>query len=232
MTSHPPQKPGKFIVLEGVEGAGKTTQLARLAHWLTTDPWLQPWREQGELGPVITTREPGGTPLGKELRALLLDNDQPWAIDSRAELLLYAADRAQHVDQVIRPALAAGQWVLCDRFVDSTVAYQGHGRGLDMALIDQLNHVATAGLTSDVTLWLQVPIQMGLARSQRRGTLDRIEAAEAGFHQRVQQGFEALALAHPQRIVPVTAGAEEEAVAQQIQQILQQRLQAWYPLKS
>jgi dTMP kinase len=122
------------------------------------------------------------------LRRLLLHQETGWRLASRTELLLYAADRAQHVEECIKPALAAGCWVLCDRFVDSTIAYQGYGRGLDLALIEQLNHIATGGLVADLTLWLKLDAATGLARTRQRGQADRMEATEVAFHQRVQTG--------------------------------------------
>ncbi|WP_008315034.1 dTMP kinase [Leptolyngbya sp. PCC 6406] len=219
---------GKLIVFEGVEGAGKSTQLAQIHTWLSTEPQFQTLQQRGIIPDMIVTREPGGTALGATLRSLLLDGTATHTVNERAELLMYAADRAQHVDEVIRPALAKGCWVLCDRFVDSTVAYQGHGRGLDLALINCLNDIATGGLTSDLTLWLSLAVTTGLARSQRRGILDRMEAADLSFHQRVQRGFEALASRHPQRIVAVAADQDAEQVTQQIQAIIKERLGTWY----
>jgi dTMP kinase len=219
---------GKFIVLEGVEGAGKTTQLKQLHQWLETLPQVQHLRALGEMADIVVTREPGGTALGQALRALLLDADASHRVNDRAELLMYAADRAQHVDEVIRPALERGDWVLCDRFVDSTVAYQGYGRGLDLSLIERLNRIATDGLTSDLTLWLQLAVEVGLARSQKRGALDRMETADALFHQRVQQGFAALADIHGRRIAVVDARQPEAQVAQHIQGVVLERLTLWY----
>ena len=220
---------GKLIVLEGVEGAGKTTQLKALHQWLKGTPGpVDPWRQAGCWHSVLITREPGGTPLGRSLRSLLLEESSAHQVNDRTELLMYAADRAQHVDEVIRPALARGDWVLCDRFVDSTVAYQGYGRGLDLSLIERLNRIATDGLNSDLTLWLRLNVTVGLDRSQRRGTLDRMESADLAFHQRVQQGFETLAAAHPHRIVPIDAAAPPEQVSEQIQRVLLERLHLWY----
>ncbi len=148
---------------------------------------------------------------------------------SQTELLLYAADRAQHVEQVIRPALEQGYWVLCDRFTDSTLAYQGYGRGLDLSLIHQLNHIATGGLTPDLTLWLELDAATGLMRTQQRGTIDRMEQADLAFHQRVQQGFAALADQHPHRIRSIAAHGAIEAVSQRIQSVIYPYLQQWYP---
>ena len=216
--------PGKLLVFEGVEGCGKSTQMGRLRAALTGCDGQRP----GAMPDLIATREPGGTELGVGLRRLLLDHHGEAPMASRAELLLYAADRAQHVEQVIRPALAAGAWVLCDRYIDSTVAYQGYGRGLDLALIDQLNQVATGGLVPDLTLWLRLDAAVGLARTRQRGAADRMEQADLAFHQRVQAGFEALAQQHPERIVAIDAAADEDTVAAQIFAVVDGYLQQWY----
>ncbi len=221
---------GKLIVFEGVEGCGKTTQLRRSQQWLLTQ-WLPRLQTQGSIKQLVATREPGGTELGQGLRHLLL---QPASepIQDLAELLLYSADRAQHVTGYLRPHLAAGAIVLCDRYTDSTIAYQGYGRGLDRGLIDQLNEIATGGLQSDLTLWLDLDAEVGLARTQKRGQRDRIEQTALSFHQRIQAGFAALAKAHPDRIVRIDASLGEEAVAAQIQAALQQYLTQWFdPLK-
>ena len=177
---------GRFLVLEGIDGCGKTTQIAALAEWLPRSGLLSPGAE------LLVTREPGGTALGQALRQLLLHPPGEAAPEPTAELLLYAADRAQHVQQRIAPALAAGHWVLSDRFSGSTAAYQGYGRGLSLALIEQLERIATADLQPDLTLWLDLP----LAESRRRRggrAADRIEAAGDAFLERVCGGFAALA---------------------------------------
>lgn len=178
--------PGRFVVLEGIDGCGKTTQLQALSAWLPGSGLLAPGAR------LVVTREPGGTPLGQALRQLLLHPPQGAAPLSGAELLLYAADRAQHVEQLIRPALAAGHWVLSDRYSGSTTAYQGHGRGLDLGLIAQLEMIATAGLRPDLTLWLDLPL--GESERRRGGRpADRIEAGGAPFLERVAAGFRTLA---------------------------------------
>lgn len=219
---------GKLIVFEGVEGSGKSTQLRYLRHWLQTHSEFCQLQTQGSIGTVISTREPGGTALGQALRSLLLDNQSSALLGPQAELLLYAADRAQHVEEVILPALKAGNWVLCDRFIDSTVAYQGYGRGLSLELIKQLNQIATQGIPYHLTFWLQLSAETGLARSQSRGQLDRMEQADLQFHKQVQKGFESLAAMYPERIVPIDAAQSEVAVAHQIQTVINQRLQEWY----
>ena len=177
---------GRFLVLEGIDGCGKTTQLKQLSQWLP-DSGLMPAG-----APLHLTREPGGTPLGQALRELLLHPPQASAPSPTAELLLYAADRAQHVEQLIRPALDRGDWVLSDRFSGSTLAYQGDGRGLDASTIRDLERIATAGVTPDLTLWLDLPIAESLRRRQTQ-TADRIEAEGTAFLARVAEGFRSLA---------------------------------------
>lgn len=218
---------GKFIVFEGVEGCGKTTQLQRTRQWLTNSGWLPTLQSKRLLKQLIATREPGGTDLGAGVRQLLL-NPAKELIHDRAELLLYAADRAQHVESFLRPHLADGAMILCDRYTDSTIAYQGYGRGLDLALIDQLNQVATNGLESDLTLWLDLDVERGLDRTQKRGASDRIEQADLEFHRRVQQGFAHLAEENPDRIVKIDADRSELEVAEQIEATLSQHLTRWY----
>lgn len=229
---------GKLITFEGVEGSGKTTQITRTQCWLESSGWLskltQCFPELTQ--PLLVTREPGGTQLGLALRQVLLhpsfEASEPLA--DRTELLLYAADRAQHVDSLLKPHLAQGTLILCDRYTDSTVAYQGYGRGLSLDLIDQLNQIATGGLTGDLTFWLDLDAEAGLARAQQRsqnqatGALDRIEAVDLSFHQQIQQGFQALAQQYPERIVRIDAAQAETLVARQIQAVLAQRLSQWY----
>lgn len=210
---------GKLIVFEGVEGAGKSTEMQRLIHWLQAKCF--------NIGGWVATREPGGTELGKELRSLLLEQRSDELVSDRAELLMYAADRTQHVETFIRPKLAIGTMVFCDRFTDSTIAYQGYGRGLDLGLIQQLNDIATGGLQSDLTFWLDIDVEAGLARVSARGKRDRMEQANLEFHQRVQQGFTDLARQNPDRIVRINADRTEDEVAQEIQTIFSAKLAAW-----
>jgi dTMP kinase len=201
---------GKLIVFEGVEGCGKTTQMQLCCEWLQS------------LGiEVVVTREPGGTQLGLELRRLLLEKSEDKPVAEITELLLYAADRAQHIAQELQPNLAAGKYILCDRYTDSTVAYQGYGRGLNMSLIDQLNQIATGGLTSDLTIWLDVDVEVGLQR--KRGSepsLDRIEQETIAFHRRVQQGYADLAAANSSRIMRIDGSLSKETVHHLIKEIL------------
>ncbi|MEG3903944.1 dTMP kinase [Microcoleus sp. B4-C5] len=210
---------GKLIVFEGVEGAGKTTQMQRLIQFLQVSCFLRVR--------LVATREPGGTELGRGLRHLLLKQDGGESVSDRAELLMYAADRAQHVETFLKPELSKGTIVLCDRFTDSTIAYQGYGRGLNLNLIKQLNDIATGGLESDLTLWLDIDVEEGLARVRARGGCDRIEQADLKFHRLVQQGFSELAEANKSRIVRINADRPEYEVAQEIQAIVTRRLEAW-----
>ncbi len=209
---------GKLIVFEGVEGAGKTTQMQRLIHWMQAKCF--------NIKGSVATREPGGTELGKGLRSLLLQSSDE-SVSDRAELLMYAADRTQHVETFIKPKLALGTMVFCDRFTDSTIAYQGYGRGLDFGLIQQLNEIATGGLQSDLTFWLDIDVEAGLARVKARGKPDRMEQANLEFHQRVQQGFTELARQNPDRMVRINGDRPEDEVAHEIQTIFSARLAAW-----
>ena len=194
-----------------------TTQIQLCCEWLL---------ERGI--PVLTTREPGGTELGLRLRSLLLENTNDRAITSTTELLLYAADRCQHVEQELLPNLKSGKIILCDRYIDSTIAYQGYGRNLDMTLIKQLNSIATLGLKSDLTLWLDLEVELGIARKRKNGDIaDRIEQEKIEFHRRVQRGYKELAVSFPERIFQIEASLNKEEVQKQIQQILKTKLEEW-----
>ena len=218
---------GKLIVFEGGEGGGKTTQIKLLRDWLLAQGQPNSHLSKSIDLEVIVTREPGGTKLGKALRELLLDpNMSGEKIQARAELLLYAADRAQHIEALIKPYLQKGAIVLCDRFTDSTIAYQGYGCGLNLELIKQLNHIATGGLKSDLTFWLDIEVESGLVRAKNRGKIDRMEQADIQFHQRVQQGYQELAKSNP-LLVRIDANLAIEKVQQQIQEIFQQKLVEW-----
>jgi dTMP kinase len=172
---------GRLIVFEGGEGSGKSTQAALLATRLR----------------AVLTREPGGTGIGARIRGLVLDPAVGTSLDVRAEALLMAADRAQHVAEVIRPALARGDDVVSDRFTGSTLAYQGYARGLDVEELASLSHWATGGLEADVVLFLDLPADVAVARMKR--SPDRMEAAGDAFHRRVAEGYRALAVADPGR---------------------------------
>ncbi|BAC09607.1 dTMP kinase [Thermosynechococcus vestitus] len=217
---------GLFIVLEGGEGAGKTTQMGAIATWLENSGWLAKLRSCHVDPPLLLTREPGGTPLGQGLRQLLLHSDL--AIDPLAELLLYAADRAQHVAMGIRPQLQRGGIVLCDRYTASTVAYQGYGRGLDLQIIQHINQMATGGLGADLVLWLDLPVAVGLARTQQRGRGDRLEQNAVAFHERVRQGFLALAQQGSDRWQRIDADQPPDQVTQAIQECLAAHLHRWF----
>jgi dTMP kinase len=195
-----------FFTFEGIEGSGKSTHARLLAAHL---------RQAG--CDVLETREPGGTPLGEPIRRALLDVEAA-TVAPLTELLLYCADRAQHVAEVIRPALAAGRTVICDRFSDSTVAYQGYGRGLDLAMIRAVDGYARAGLVPDLTFVFDCPVEEGLARARRRsGGADRIEAAPPAFHRRVREGFRAIATATPERYAMLDSRGALEDVQQTVQ---------------
>lgn len=202
----------KFIVLDGPEGCGKSTHAARLTAWLQS------------LGKsVLRTREPGGTALGKRVRPLLLANDGPRAV-LRAELFLFLADRAQHVEEVILPALQAGQWVISDRFSMSTLAYQAVAHDLDLEAVRAMDEFARQGLTPDLTIVLDVPAEVGLSRLTHARN-DRIEERGLDFHRRVRDGFLALARSDP-RCVVIDASASEEQVWTQVQSAVSDRLLA------
>ena len=205
---------GRFLVLEGIDGCGKTTQLRHLADWLPSSGLMPPGVS------LRVTREPGGTPLGRSLRELLLTPPLEEAPSPTAELLLYAADRAQHVERLIRPALDRGDWVLSDRFSGSTLAYQGEGRGLDRQLILDLERIATTGITPDLTLWLDLPPEESLMRRGAQAD-DRIEAEGEVFLRRVAEGFQRLA--EERCWVPLAADQGPDQVQQAIRGVLRER---------
>lgn len=199
---------GMFITLEGVEGSGKTTQAALVADLL---------RAAGRR--VSVTHEPGGTRAGEAIRAIFLD--PAIRLDVAAELLLVLADRAQHVREKLRPAVAAGEIVISDRYCDSTVAYQGHGRGFDLKLLADLNRLASDGMRPDLTFVLDCPAEIGLERSRARrgaaaGAPDRFEGERLDFHRRVRDGFLAVARAEPDRVIVIDSTAPRAAVTARI----------------
>ena len=195
---------GRFITLEGSEGCGKTTNLLYLKQRL----------EQAGI-PLIVTREPGGTPLAERIRDLLLDHRQSH-MSSDTELLLMFAARAQHLHELIKPKLAEGVWVLCDRFTDATYAYQGGGRGIDEARIASLEAWVQGDLRPDLTLFLDVPVAVGLARANARGEPDRFEREQAEFFERVRDTYLARAQAAPSRYRVVDASLALAEVQRQI----------------
>jgi dTMP kinase len=199
---------GLFITLEGIDGSGKTTQARLLASWL---------REAGH--GVVLTREPGGTPLGERIRELLLSPGGK--ITAEAELFLYLADRALHVAQVVRPALAAGKVVVCERYADSTLAYQGYGRGLDLRRLRELNAVATGGLAADLTIVLEVPADKAWLDV---GRLDRLESEGSEFRARVAEGFGELARQEPKRVKLIAGVGEVGEVHARVAGLVRQAL--------
>ena len=198
-------KRGRFITLEGGEGAGKSTQLQTVAACLTAAGI-----------PFLTTREPGGTPRAEAIRGLLLSPGEAEPMASETELLLMFAARAQHVKQRIEPALAAGTWVLCDRFTDATRAYQGGGRGLDLSQIEALAAWVHGDCWPDLTLLLDVPAAQGLARAEKRSAKDRIEQEALAFFERVRAHYLAQAAAEPTRFRDIDAAPAEAAVTAQV----------------
>jgi len=176
---------GKFIVIEGIDGSGKTTQINQLSKWLNGSDLIP------ENNHLVITREPGGTELGKSIRSLLLDTSREKSPDSITELLLYAADRAQHVNEIISPSLNKGDWVISDRFCGSTLAYQGYGRKLDIKLIKNLENIATQGVSPDITFLLDIPVEESIKRRKSR-TADRIEKEGKDFLENVSLGFKTL----------------------------------------
>ncbi|HXG51464.1 MAG TPA: dTMP kinase [candidate division Zixibacteria bacterium] len=205
----------RFITLEGGDGTGKSTQLRLLEGYLTG---------RGKI--CLATREPGGTALGRLLRRLLLETgEQPLA--PKTELFFYLADRAQHVYEVIGPALESGKVVLCDRYTDSTLAYQGYGRGIDVGALKQLNAMASGGLSADLTLLFDCPVEISLARTLQRQSSapgeDRFERERLEFHARVRDGFLQLARAEPHRIVVVDASRSIEEVFADVRRIVDEK---------
>jgi dTMP kinase len=205
---------GLFITLEGIEGCGKSTQAARLAAHLDRSSDLE----------VVTTREPGGTDATKQIRALLADPNSDW--DPRAELLLFLADRAEHVSRIIGPALGRGAIVLCDRYADSTTAYQGYGRGHDLNRLYELNAWASLETVPNLTLWIDCDIETGVRRAAKLtgGPGDRFENEPLDFHRKIHQGFTQLAADHPDRIVRIDGDADIDAVFEAILAAVEEKL--------
>jgi len=201
-----------FISIEGGEGVGKSTNIA------TLEAWLQRQRID-----YCLTREPGGTPLAEKMRELLLGiEDEP--LSSSAELLLVFAARAQHLEQVIKPALARGEWVLCDRFTDATYAYQGGGRGLPAAHIAALEQQVQGGLRPDYTLLLDAPVEVGMARAGKRGELDRFETEQRAFFDRVRSCYLERAAAEPNRFRVINTDRPLAQIGPELEAIMAQLL--------
>lgn len=217
------KRQGLFITIEGPEGAGKSTQAAMLTEWLLN------------MGVVaVATREPGDGQIGSQIRSVIL-NPENTAMTDRAEAFLYAADRAQHVEKMLKPALADGVVVVCDRYVDSHLAYQGYGRGLNIDFLRRLNEMATGGLMPDLTILLQLDAETGLERVRLRQqytagnnaaadsaaeNIDRIEQEKIDFHHRLCKGYQELAAAEPNRIKPVDANRDINDIKYEIRQIV------------
>jgi len=198
--------PAPFVTFEGIEGSGKTTQIRRLSAYLDRKRILH-----------LVTREPGGTPLADEIRALLL-SPRPEPVFPETELLLYEAARAQHVREVILPARASGTAVLCDRFCDATIAYQGFSRGIDEARIEGLNRFASGGLAPDLTFLIDISPEEGILRVEGRGgRKDRIESESREFHRAVREGYLRLAERFPSRILRLDGTLSEDDLFRQIQ---------------
>ncbi len=193
---------GKFITIEGGEGAGKTTLIESLAAGL---------EQQGYA--VLTTREPGGIPIAEKIREVILDRTHT-GMDSRTEALLYAAARRQHLTEKVIPALEAGKTVICDRYIDSSLAYQGYARGLGMSAIEEINRFAIEGWMPDVTLFLDLPVEIGLRRIAEAGEreINRLDLERESFHAKVRAGYLKLLELHPRRIVRIDAEQSPESV--------------------
>jgi len=199
---------GKFITIEGVEGVGKTTSIAFIEQY---------FKQSGQA--ILLTREPGGTPLAEKIRELLLDARQT-SMGDDTELLLMFAARAQHLKEKIIPALEAGEWVICDRFTDATYAYQGGGRGISTQRIAQLEKWVQGELRPDVTLLLDLPVELGLKRAGERSTPDRFEQEKQAFFERVRASYLAMAEQEPQRYRIIDASGSIEEVQSRIKQVL------------
>lgn len=201
-------KMGKFITVEGIEGVGKSTNVAHLTKAIEA---------RGHA--VISTREPGGTPMAERIREMLIEHgDEP--MSDVAELLLMFASRSLHVNNVIVPALASGTWVVCDRFVDASRAYQGGGRGLPLEDIDQIARLVLGDLKPDVTILLDAPVEIGMSRADKRGAPDRFETERAAFFERVRECYLRLAASEPERFVVVDATANMDTMRSNIESIV------------
>lgn len=205
--------PGMFITVEGPDGSGKTTQLQLLESYL---------RMQGY--EVVVTREPGGTTVGNRIREVLLSPDNHEMVP-RVEMMLYAASRAQNVDQVILPALERGAIVLCDRFVDASIAYQGYGLGYDLEQIMEVNRFATKGVTPDLTFLFDLSPEAAKLRMTNRGQLDRIESRDESFHRRVYEGFMQLLTEYPERMIRIDSKGTIEDIHDEIVDVTLERIQ-------
>ena len=200
---------GLFITLEGGDGAGKSTQIRNISRF---------FEEKGLV--VRHTREPGGTPISEKLREILLDNHNT-EMSAVTEMLIYAASRAQHVREVVVPALERGEIVICDRFVDSSIAYQAYGRGLGV-MVAEVNSHATGGLVPDITFWMDIDPQAGKDRASKAGELDRLELEKMDFHYRVYEGYRSIAEADPARVKRIDASATVDEIRERIYSYLRE----------
>lgn len=210
---HP--RKGLFLSFEGGEGAGKTTLIERLAHKLQQDGFE-----------VLKTREPGGTKLGERIRKVLLEQTQEAPLSSQAELCLFLASRAQHVEEIIGPALQEGKIILCDRFNDSSVAYQGAARGLGMEQVASFCHFASQGLEPHLTFYLDIDPDIGLTRVRNERTQDRIEKETLVFHRRIREAYQQIARSHPKRFHSIDASLSADLVFERALHILHPLLHA------
>lgn len=200
---------GKFIVFEGIDGAGKSTQLNMLYQYLQQKGYN-----------LLSTREPGGTQVGEEVRNILLDPNHG-DLQSRTEAFLYAAARAQLVYQVIEPTLKEGKIVICDRFVDSTIAYQGYGRNIPRDFLHQINYLATGGLQPDLVLVFDLPVEEGLSRVNKRSSGDRLEQETQSFYQRVRQGYLEISQQQPHNHTIMDASLPVDKLQQQVRMVVE-----------
>lgn len=215
------QPRGLFITLEGGEGSGKTTQALRLCRFLTAKGYK-----------VVHTREPGGTAVAEQLRDILLRPDSAEPLAAETETLLILAARRQHVDHVIKPALQRGAIVVCDRFADSTFAYQGYGRGLNLKTLRRMNDWATGKLSPHLTILFDLPVVVGLKRRHTTSSAgNRLDRETRAFHDRVHAGFHALAKREPRRIITVDARPAPEIIAAQVERVVLERLHRLYSVK-
>ena len=206
------RKRGFLLSFEGIEGCGKTTQLRRLAQRLRSLGYL-----------VVETREPGGSPISEQIRSVLLDVSNR-GMDRRCELLLYLASRAQHLGDIIRPAMEKGAIVLCDRFADATLAYQGYGRQLGASVIRRFNQFAAGGVVPNLTVLLDIPVSIGLERKRRAGGLDRLDLEREMFHEAVRKGYLRIAKQEPRRIRVIDGTAPVDEVTRVVSRIVDERL--------
>ncbi|MFF2484412.1 dTMP kinase [Paenibacillus sp. NPDC058071] len=209
---------GIFITIEGGEGSGKTTLIERLAHTM---------QDRGRT--VLTTREPGGIPIAEKIRSVILDREHT-EMDGRTEALLYAAARRQHLTEKVIPALDSGQIVICDRFVDSSLAYQGHARGLGMDAVWEINRFAIEDRMPQLTIYMDIDPQAGLDRINQAANreVNRLDLESLAFHERVREGYGLLLERYPERIVKVDAGREAEEVFQTVLSLMDDRFKGFF----